>query len=266
MDIYISTSDVECSEAKALKKLFTKYQVNVVYERSRSCLLNLQSIVARCKGDNCCLFLKDDSLSIFNSADIESVLEDILCYKWDIFYLCKWLDYCEEYTKYTKLNSKFVAVKSHNPQGIQALIISPRIFNTIISIKSEAELLTLIKNEKIKAMAVVPYIFEFDIGKRESDADIIKRFPCQSVFASTPNIRSYVQNGGNPSTQLELAKGELEKTTFKPTTPVPRQETAMKTKSGNWLDVESYEDLTKAFLLVMILGVIVTFFKKPNTG
>lgn len=264
MDVYISASDIDSREVKTLKKLFSKYSVFVVAERSRSVLVNFQAIVAACNPERNCLFLRDSSVTLFDSTDIDEIFDDILCHKWDIFYLCKWLDYCEEYTKYIKLNEKFLAVRSHNPQGLQALVISPKIFNTVIQLKGEAELLSLIKSEKIKALAIVPNLFEFDIGKRDSDADIIKRFPCQSVFSSSPNIRSYVQNGGDPVVELAMAKMELEKTTFKPvpTKPAPAAPTTTSTKSGGWLDSFSYDDLTKALILAMIIGVIISCFRK----
>jgi hypothetical protein len=263
MEVFISTSDIESKEVEYLKSLFTSYNVNIMNRRSMSPLVNLQSAVATCNPEKCCLFLDDTSQSLFTEEDISEAIEDILCHKWDMFYLCRWLDYCEEYTKCIKLNDKFLAVKSPNPQGIQALIIAPKVFEIVISAKSEVELLNLIKNNKLKALTSIPNMFEFNIGKRESDADIIKRFPCQSVFSSDPKIRSFIQNGGSPEVQLELVKAEIERTAPpKPISPYKQTTTATATKPGGWLDSFSYDDLTKAFLLMMIIGVIVSCFKK----
>lgn len=269
MEVVISTNDIESEDAKRLAKQFPKYDVKIIYARSHSVLVNLQSIVASHSADKYCLFIRDDSLSQFNAEDIYDVIEDALCHKWDLFYLCKWLDFCEQYTKYIKLNQKFLAVRTYHPQGIQALIISPKIFDKITALKSEAELMGLIKGDKIRALTSIPNIFEFDIGKRASDADIIKRFPCQSVFSGAPNIRSYVQNGGDPSVQLQSYKVDMEKGGyFKPSPPTKstsQTTTVPANPNAGWMDSISYDDLTKVLLLAMIIGVIVSCFRKPSS-
>jgi hypothetical protein len=271
MQVFICTKDKESPRAIALSKLFPNYDVFFYIERAYNNLTNLQNVLKSIPENTNILFLKEDSVTISDATGLEDVIEHALDRKWDLYYLCKWLDHCELYEKYEKLNDLYVSVRTYMPQGLQAIMVSPFGISKILSLKSEAELLQMIKDNKLKAFTCIPNVFEVDLSSRESDADIVKRFPCQSVFPGVPVIKSYVQTQTKEKPDLlapykeagwiDTTKVERENRATVRQTPVKPTEGVFGTSEIGWMDSISYDDLGKLFIIVFILTLAVGIFR-----
>lgn len=141
--------------------------------------------------------------------------KDKFC-KWDIFYLCKWLDRCDLY-KTCARSKGTTLVKTESPLGDQALLFSPLGRDMVLGIKplrsvyhcgkkcdEKCEFFTpitlplgeqlnfAIEEGNIKALASSPNLFEFDVKLAKFNIDLLKlsecRLPDQEVEEEDENL------------------------------------------------------------------------------
>lgn len=252
ISVFISIADPEVNSYSRLAALFPKYPVTKYVQRSYNDLKNLQVCLSHCPKKNFCLFLKDDSITNFSSEDIDRLLKDIIkSEKFDIFYLCKWMDKCEKYSGFWEAGGFFTITRTFAPSGLQALLINPIYFEKILEYTADAQVISEISSGKTMALCCLPNLFEFDASRKKSVSDVYKNFHCKSTTFETPlpKITTYLET-----------KNE-KKTPVKYETPV---KTKPMTKSlYDLIDSMDYLFLMKVFILLTIIYLVFSiFFRK----
>ena len=77
------------------------------------------------------LIVKENSVTTNSGEEMASyiaaLVSDERSRSWDICYLCKWMDACEQYTDKRALpGSMMMVVRTPSPHGVQALLVSPQ--------------------------------------------------------------------------------------------------------------------------------------------
>nr|QBK91666.1 MAG: glycosyltransferase family 25 [Pithovirus LCPAC302] len=159
------------------------------------------------------IIIKDTSVT---NCDIHDVAEIILSaiklnrHKdiWDLCYLCKWLDRCDLYKELVKKDGKTQIVKTFAPLGIQAIMFSPKgrdivlgkkkmknkEFFTPITLPLGDKLSAEISNKNIKATAVVPNLFDFDVLTVQTTGNELNYLKSAECRVPVPNDND---NGGD---------------------------------------------------------------------
>jgi hypothetical protein len=91
------------------------------------------------------IILKGDSTSNVNSDELKEIISQIESSKYDLAYLSKWGDACEKYDlEQASKIGKSLLLKSHSPNGTQALVVSPQCRDKLLG------LVSLDNNQKIQ--------------------------------------------------------------------------------------------------------------------
>lgn len=222
--VYINSNEPQSPQVMKLRKKLNKFEPLIVTSKSTD-WENWLSCVNNCPRDKFCFWIKDDSVTTANAEQIYEYLTERINENWDLLYLCKWLDRCDQYVEYQQGNTSYLTVKSPYPNGIQALVVSPMGKSKIqkLNLTDEAELLQKIKEEKLIAYSSVPNIFEIsgDISGDTFGNNIMKHFHCQTVY---PNIKpditenQVVSNLIKEINQITPAKPTLPEEPVKPLT------------------------------------------------
>lgn len=146
--------------------------------------------------DSHVIVVKDTSTS---NADPKSIAEIVASAqqdnKWDICYLCKWMDRCDLYTDKTSISGKATIItKTYSPYGCQALLFSTQGRDMILGDckvkgggyleynKCLSETLNHnIGQRKIDATCIVPNLISFDLSQGGTDSDYEKLRECRDV-------------------------------------------------------------------------------------
>lgn len=113
--------------------------------------------------------------------------------QWDIFYLADWLDRCDLYKSYTRLNELIKIVKTISPNGIQALLFSPRGRDIVLGVRpmNNGQLFTPInfpltqqlnaniELKNISAITTTPNFFNFNVLNAKVVPDLLKTCECR---------------------------------------------------------------------------------------
>lgn len=76
---------------------------------------------------NSMIYIKDNSATYMSPSAIAGLVNcQNQLYDWDLFYFANWLDKCNLYSDMKTLFGDVVTVKSQAPQGVQAIMMSPR--------------------------------------------------------------------------------------------------------------------------------------------
>lgn len=162
---------------------------------------------------------KDTAISSSSSQTIFDFMQTIINKNisdsnnsFDICYMGKWMDRCNQYTNITDVNSSGLkTANTISPNGILCLMFSPEgrakfleIYNintnpipvqTAINNQSlghhlngKIGLKTSFSNsKKFYAITTIPSIINFDITKRKSDDEFIKTVECRNIQKETKN-------------------------------------------------------------------------------
>lgn len=144
------------------------------------------------------LIIKDSSIPSpeSTSANIKATIRKTFMVKneFDIFYLCKWLDDC---SKHTKIDTKLkYLVRTQNPHGLQALILTPKCIMKILNIipievpvsfdeSLDKEICRLIARDELVTLATKPNLFNFDIALAQNNNEYYKMNECITNFSDT---------------------------------------------------------------------------------
>ncbi len=129
------------------------------------------------------LLLKGDSTSNVNSDELKEIVNQIESSKYDIAYLSKWGDACEKYDlEQAAKVGKSLLLKSHSPNGTQALVVSPQCRDKLLGLVSLGNnqkiqdyttglsdfFNDLIASSNLEALAIVPNAFNASIDDLKS--------------------------------------------------------------------------------------------------
>lgn len=141
------------------------------------------------------MILKDNSVSAASSYTLTKT-----CYaiceepKWDLCYLCKWLDRCDLYENVRSIEGLTITLThTKSPHGIQALMVSPSGRDIMLGKKRmrNGEMFPTLKkpldselNEQIElgnmyAITTNPNMFMFDVHCSDSVTDLAKMSICR---------------------------------------------------------------------------------------
>ena len=112
--------------------------------------------------------------------------------KFDIFYLCKWADRCDQFTNIEELYNGTKLVQTTKPHGLQCVLISPSGIKKIkdlvkkpCNIPFSMIITNLITHGKMKALACTPNIASFDVTAATNSNDYIKSHECTTIPTET---------------------------------------------------------------------------------
>ena len=143
------------------------------------------------------LYLKSTTITTLSPNDLVSVIYN-LCNKYlneknkfDVFYLCKWADRCDQYTVLDSLlNDKYKLVESFRPFGLQSILFSPdgaskicESFKEPISYPMSLGLSQMINNHNLHALTTFPNLMQYNVLDATKDSDYTKSHEC----ADPPN-------------------------------------------------------------------------------
>lgn len=155
------------------------------------------------------IILKDNSVSATDSDILTKVVNEAISIgEWDLCYLNRWLDRCDLYRNPICIKGTTVKlVKTLSPNGLQAIMFSPKGRNIIIgkcklpngeyftpiTIPLGTKFNIFIETGLLSALCAVPNLFEFDVFEAKSISDLAKLTDCQRP--PTTNSRN---NGPGP--------------------------------------------------------------------
>ena len=140
------------------------------------------------------IVIKDNSISASSSDVITKTCLTINQLKYDVCYLCVWLDRCDLYKKEKKVKGTTITInETHSPHGLQALMFSPKGRKIVLGMKPmkndkpfptptkplDTELNDQIENGNIKALCTTPNLFLFDVSTSDSITDLAKMSVCR---------------------------------------------------------------------------------------
>lgn len=244
--VYLSSENPESKTTQKLLKKFKEFDVTMV-KAGNTDFENFISCVNSCPRNKFCFWIKGNSVTTADTENIRNYLSERLDEKWDLLYLCKWMDQCDRYTDYNRSDTGFFTVRSLSPNGVQALIVSPTGKEKLqkLRIKDERGLLDHIKEEKLVAYSSVPNIFEIS----GSEVEPIKYFHCQTVYPSTKpdlNEGQVVSNLITEINSIAPAKPDL-------TVSTPKTDTTLYQRFNSM----DFMFFVKIFYVVLILMVLI---------
>ena len=137
------------------------------------------------------LVLKDNSVTHVSSQDISNKLLKVIHQekKWDLCYLCRWLDRCDLYKK----DKEYNYTRTYSPHGFQAIFFSPSGRNMIIGkqpmrngnyftpiIRPVGVQLNICIGEKaIIAYCFTPNLFDYNVLEATGIIDLAKFSSCR---------------------------------------------------------------------------------------
>lgn len=142
------------------------------------------------------VIINNNSITNVTSDIIRDIMKALCTKRFDICYLCKWMDRCDLYSDTTQLKYSNGAhgvqvSKTYDPHGFQAVLISPEGQNKILKYGDTYHKLLYeqdchigeVINKKINsgecdAICVTPNLFDFDISKAVDNADYVKTIQC----------------------------------------------------------------------------------------
>lgn len=221
--VYILTADDKSDRVAKICGYFTNslFQVNVVTLQNKNKDLNLDeyrvnyilNAAQQEHPNNYIIVLKDTSVTVASPDTIaDFVSAAIQDNNWDLFYLCEWMDRCDQFSNVKNIEGITVA-QTQSPNGIQTLLISPLARDMLLGVKqyrapapnnlSKTELSTklnqLVLARCLRANCMSPNLFEFDLGLAQNSRDYMKANQCvipqgnsyqQAPAALTPTTNS----------------------------------------------------------------------------
>lgn len=203
IQVYILTRDEKTKSYDAISSLFCRDYFDV-YPTTLKGVHKSNLLIKTLKNaliNKWVLYIKDDSITNAGS----DTVRDVICkaiewhdkgQKWDLFYLSKWLDRCDLYTKNHKLilrlHNSWIT-QTHSPNGEQAILFSPGGVKRVLGlIKSEngkyisqkhGNITQEIENGSLVAVAITPNLFSFDVLNAKSISDLAKTSECRKPDA-----------------------------------------------------------------------------------
>lgn len=157
---------------------FVKQSDKCIDERIIDCL-------KRCNTENC-IILTDKLICLHGSRSVKKIIENCLSVPdFDIAYLFKYKDKCQMHTP-IKTSSPISIVRSHSPNGVEAILYSKNAIDIILGRKTmssgkkfkknyiDKSLNKAIYEGEITAIATTPNLFEFDIEHHSSSTEYYK--------------------------------------------------------------------------------------------
>ena len=140
------------------------------------------------------IIIKDNSVSSSSCEVIKKTCLTISQLKYDICYLCVWLDRCDLYKKVKKVKGTTITInETYSPHGLQALMFSVKGRKIMLGMKPmknnnqfptptkplDTELNEQIECGNIKALCTTPNLFLFDVTTSHSVTDLAKMSVCR---------------------------------------------------------------------------------------
>lgn len=145
-----------------------------------------------------------------SSADTDTIADAIrqtmTKKKWDVLYLCRWLDKCEDNTDVDRLDGyTSYIVRTFSPHGLQALMFSPTgrdkvlgdkaMSNGKLFAKKDVHPLDSMLNHHINEGDLTAYalgnnLLEYDLSQARDRADFVRMTQCQIASSSTTSDSS----------------------------------------------------------------------------
>lgn len=164
------------------------------------------------------LYLKDNTCTQASARIIRKTLTYINyeVKDWDLVYLCKWLDRCDLYTRAPKEIKKLPnktswLTRSYSPNGHQAILFSSQGIKRLLGreklrnkkgeyIPTNTDSLTrCIENGGLKAYAISPNLFTFDLLQSSGVSDLVKMTECRRPERNFKNkINTDTKSGIRP--------------------------------------------------------------------
>lgn len=224
--VYILTDNPESTKVHRTSTLFSNgiFQVNVSNIRPPKDTISLPHMSTAdvlefyrftwCLNDakskwpnNYVVIAQDTCVSIADSDTIaDAIRQTMTKKKWDILYLCRWLDRCEENTDSERLDGYTgYIVRTFSPHGLQALMFSPNGRDKILGQKPmnngksfakkethplDSMLNQHIQNGDLTAYAVGNNLLEYDLTQARDRNDYARATQCQVPFPSSNSTSS----------------------------------------------------------------------------
>lgn len=209
--VYILVTSHSSTSVARLKGLFShgKYTVTVVqietskklneHQAERGAILWALTDCHSKDTSAACLLIRDTSVTTISSSGVCDTIETILTSgDFDLCYLCKWMDRCDLYTDAIELGTLHknpigsTLVTTYSPQGLQSILLKPSGVKCLLSRTPMRnaeifvpevgplcnQLTRCVSEGKLKAVSVVPNLFEFDVLKARCNQDFLKLTGC----------------------------------------------------------------------------------------
>jgi len=146
------------------------------------------------------LYLRSTTITTLCPNDLVSVIYN-LCDKYvnfcneqnkfDVFYLCKWADRCDQFMVLDSLlNDKYKLVETFRPFGLQSVLFSPsgaskicEAFSESITYPMSLGISQMINSHKLYALTTFPNLMNYNVLEAIKDSDYTKTHEC----ADPPN-------------------------------------------------------------------------------
>lgn len=203
IQVYILTRDEKTKSYSAISSLFCRDYFDV-YPTTLKGVHKSNLLIKTLSGaliNKWVLYIKDNSITNADSDTVRDVIYKAIEWhgngqKWDLFYLSKWLDRCDLYTKnhnlILRLHNSWIT-QTHSPNGEQAILFSPGGVKRVLGlIKSEngkyisqkhGNITQEIENGSLVAVAITPNLFSFDVLNAKSISDLAKTSECRKPDA-----------------------------------------------------------------------------------
>jgi hypothetical protein len=222
VNVYISTDDASSPRVSQLQNLFQSelFQVFVVqlevpeddglaipasFDKESGIEYNkIQWVLndaATTAPENAVLYITDKLVANVDAKLVEDIVSSLLVKSWDICYLNKWLDSCDEYNRNDAIHSNgTIFTTTSAPSGGEAILFKPYLRDVVRGVKNfdrDGEPMPLslknnlnesikqaISHKKIVATTISPNLFQVDIATIANASDYIKLNECRDLNQS----------------------------------------------------------------------------------
>lgn len=159
----------------------------------------LMALLETSTSDTFLIYVRSTTVSAVPANNLIKLIYD-LCLGWmessvddkehfDIFYLAKWADRCDQYKIIgTAFNNSVNLVETVNAHGLQSVLISPSGASKIrgslskpIAYPVSMALTQLISTDILYALTTTPSVMSFDTASATSSADYVKSHECADI-------------------------------------------------------------------------------------
>jgi len=187
---YISLSSLFCLD------YFDIHPTTIPKDRKNDKSQLLIETLKKAPNNKWILYIKDNSITNANTSLIKDIIYQSIDYynnkkEWDLFYLSKWFDRCDLYTKSKdyiyRLHNSWIT-RTYSPNGEQAILLSPKGVRKILDIeKTQNEninyeyknIIKKIEDGSLIAITITPNLFSYDVLMSKNVSDLAKTSECR---------------------------------------------------------------------------------------
>jgi len=217
------------------------------------------------------LYITDKLVANVDAKMVEDIVSSLLVKSWDICYLNKWLDSCDEYNRNDTIHQNgTIFTTTSAPSGGEAILFKPYLRDVIRGVKNtdkdgepmafplksnlNESIKQIISSKKIVATTISPNLFHVDVSTISNPSQYTKLNECRDLSKMfEPEVKNVVNVPLSSSLESNLQS--------------TLQSNLKNILDQNLYQILGYSNRTTILLIVLIIiGVIALYFIYKNNS